>query len=36
MREHGGWSMETYESGGERGDRLLSITEIYEGSSLAV
>jgi Uma2 family endonuclease len=32
---NGGWTTETYESGGEQGDRLLSISEIYADSSLA-
>jgi Uma2 family endonuclease len=31
----GEWSTQTYDSGGEQGDRLLSITEIYDGSSLS-
>ena len=29
------WSTETYDAGGESGERMLSITEIFEGSSLA-
>ena len=31
----GKWSTESYEAGGESGDRLLSISEIYANSSLA-